>query len=127
MRFHLISDNTDTQMGMPPVTCANKELQDFVNNIQIPCNAQKGDKLPVSTFVDRADGTFPQGSAAFEKRGIAVKVPSWDASKCIQCICSFLKAHASTVDHAHNRSTHLQSHIIDTGNLFCVHLTDRTA
>ena len=85
----------DTQMGMPAVTCENKELQDFVNNIQIPCNAQKGDALPVSTFVDRADGTFPQGSAAFEKRGIAVKVPSWDASKCIQCNqCAYVCPHA---------------------------------
>jgi len=85
----------DTQMGMPPVTCDDKVLQDFVNNIQIPCNAQKGDTLPVSTFVDRADGTFPQGSAAFEKRGIAVKVPSWDASKCIQCNqCAYVCPHA---------------------------------
>ena len=67
----------DTQMGMAAVTNSNKTLQDYVNNIQIPCNAQKGDTLPVSTFVDMADGTFPQGSAAFEKRGIAVDVPEW--------------------------------------------------
>ncbi len=85
----------DTQMGMKPVTCADKKLQDFVNNIQIPCNAQNGDKLPVSTFVDMADGTFPQGSAAFEKRGIAVNVPAWDAEKCIQCNqCAFVCPHA---------------------------------
>ena len=85
----------DTQMGMAAVSCDNKTLQDYVNNIQIPCNAQKGDKLPVSTFVDMADGTFPQGSAAFEKRGIAVKVPAWDASKCIQCNqCAYVCPHA---------------------------------
>ncbi len=85
----------DTQMGMAAVSCDNKVLQDYVNNIQIPCNAQKGDKLPVSTFVDMADGTFPQGSAAFEKRGIAVKVPAWDASKCIQCNqCAYVCPHA---------------------------------
>ena len=85
----------DTQMGMKPVTCADKTLQDFVNNIQIPCNAQDGNSLPVSTFVDRCDGTFPQGSAAFEKRGIAVNVPSWNAEKCIQCNqCSFVCPHA---------------------------------
>ncbi len=62
-----------------------RTLADYVNNIQIPCNAQEGDKLPVSTFKDMADGTFPQGSAAFEKRGIAVKVPQWIPENCIQC------------------------------------------
>ena len=85
----------DTQMGMPPVTCDNKVLQDFVNNIQIPCNAQKGDTLPVSTFTYMADGTFPQGSAAFEKRGIAVDVPAWNGDNCIQCnFCSYVCPHA---------------------------------
>ena len=85
----------DTKMGMDPVKDKDKVLQDFVNNIQIPCNAQKGDSLPVSTFVHMADGTFPQGSAAFEKRGIAVDVPAWNNENCIQCnFCSYVCPHA---------------------------------
>ncbi len=72
-----------------------KDLVDFVNNILIPVNAQKGDKLPVSTFVNAADGTFPQGSAAYEKRGIAVDVPVWLPENCIQCNqCSYVCPHA---------------------------------
>ena len=89
------ADATDTQMGMSAVSCDNQKLADYVNNIQIPCNAQKGDTLPVSKFVDMADGTFPQGSAAFEKRGIAVKVPSWIPENCIQCNqCAYVCPHA---------------------------------
>ncbi|MFO7161165.1 MAG: pyruvate:ferredoxin (flavodoxin) oxidoreductase, partial [[Clostridium] cellulosi] len=71
------------------------ELVDFVRNILIPVNAQKGDKLPVSAFKDAADGTFPQGSAAYEKRGIAVDVPQWIPENCIQCnFCSYVCPHA---------------------------------
>lgn len=85
----------DTEMGMPKAKCADKTLEKFVNEIQIPCNAQKGDTLPVSTFADMADGTFPQGSSAFEKRGIAVDVPSWISENCIQCnFCSYVCPHA---------------------------------
>jgi len=72
-----------------------KDLVDFVNNILIPVNAQKGDSLPVSTFKDMADGTFPQGSAAYEKRGTAVDVPEWIPENCIQCNqCSLVCPHA---------------------------------
>ena len=89
------ADAEDTKMGMDKVSGDNKTLVDFVNNIQIPCNAQQGDKLPVSTFVGMADGTFPQGSAAYEKRGIAVKVPSWIPENCIQCNqCAYVCPHA---------------------------------
>ena len=85
----------DSRMGMAKVKTNDKTLQKFINEIQIPCNAQEGDKLPVSTFVDMADGTFPQGSAAFEKRGIAVDVPSWISENCIQCnFCSYVCPHA---------------------------------
>ena len=84
--------------GTLPVSVATgdrKDLVDFVNNILIPVNAQRGDSLPVSTFVDMADGTFPQGSAAYEKRGIAVDVPEWIPENCIQCNqCSFVCPHA---------------------------------
>ncbi|MDE5737210.1 MAG: pyruvate:ferredoxin (flavodoxin) oxidoreductase, partial [Oscillospiraceae bacterium] len=85
----------DTPMGMPKVTCDNKDLEDFVNNVQIPCNAQQGDALPVSTFVKLADGTSPSGSSAFEKRGIAVTVPVWNPDTCIQCNqCAYVCPHA---------------------------------
>jgi pyruvate-ferredoxin/flavodoxin oxidoreductase len=85
----------DTKMGMDKAVGDNKKLIDFVNNIQQPCNAQQGDKLPVSTFVDMADGSFPQGSSAYEKRGIAVNVPCWDSKKCVQCnMCSYVCPHA---------------------------------
>ena len=77
------------------VTGARQDLVDFVKNIQMPVNAQKGDELPVSTFVDCADGTMPQGSAAYEKRGIAVDVPEWQPENCIQCnFCSYVCPHA---------------------------------
>ena len=90
------ADAEDTKMGMDKVSGDNKTLVDFVNNIQIPCNAQQGDKLPVSTFVGMADGTFPQGSAAYEKRGIAVKVPSWIPENCIQCNqCAYVCPHCN--------------------------------
>ncbi|MEG0571259.1 MAG: pyruvate:ferredoxin (flavodoxin) oxidoreductase, partial [Oscillospiraceae bacterium] len=71
-----------------------KDLVDYVNNILIPVTAQQGNSLPVSTFVGMADGTFPQGSAAYEKRGIAVDIPCWNTEKCIQCnFCSFVCPH----------------------------------
>jgi pyruvate-ferredoxin/flavodoxin oxidoreductase len=78
-----------------PATEGSKELLDFVNNILTPMNAQKGDNLPVSAFKNAADGTFPQGSSAYEKRGIAVDVPGWVPDNCIQCnFCSYVCPHA---------------------------------
>ena len=69
---------------------------DFIKNVVHPINAQKGDALPVSTFVGREDGTFPQGTAAYEKRGIAVDVPEWIPENCIQCNqCSYVCPHAT--------------------------------
>ena len=71
------------------------EMKKFVEGILEPVSKHLGDRLPVSTFVDMADGTFPQGSAAYEKRGIAVEVPEWDPEKCIQCNqCSLVCPHA---------------------------------
>lgn len=73
-----------------------KNLPDFVKNIMNPMNAMKGDDLPVSAFEGREDGTFPQGTSAFEKRGIAVNIPEWQIDKCIQCNqCSFVCPHAA--------------------------------
>ena len=71
------------------------EMKDFVKNILHPIDHLHGDDLPVSKFVDRADGVYPQGSAAFEKRGIAITVPEWDGKKCAQCnLCSMVCPHA---------------------------------
>ena len=70
-------------------------LVDFVNNVEIPVNAHRGEKLPVSAFKGAEDGTFPLGSSAFEKRGIAVDVPTWNPENCIQCnFCSYVCPHA---------------------------------
>ncbi len=69
---------------------------EFVKNIVDTMNAQEGDKLPVSAFNGREDGTFPCGTAAYEKRGVAVDVPEWQPDKCIQCNqCSYVCPHAS--------------------------------
>ncbi len=76
------------------VTGDRPELVDFVKNLLTPMNAQRGDALPVSAFKGREDGTFPQGSSAYEKRGIAVDVPEWHPENCIQCnFCSFVCPH----------------------------------
>ena len=71
------------------------EEPDFIKNILRPMSAQKGNDLPVSAFLGYEDGTFPSGTAAYEKRGIAVNVPEWDIEKCIQCNrCAFICPHA---------------------------------
>lgn len=73
-----------------------KEIPEFIKNVVIPMNRQEGDKLPVSTFVGREDGVFPHGTAAYEKRGIAVEVPEWIADNCIQCNqCAYVCPHAA--------------------------------
>ena len=74
---------------------AESKLPDFIKNVVEPINRQEGDNLPVSTFVGREDGTFPQGTAAYEKRAIAVDVPHWIKENCIQCNqCSYVCPHA---------------------------------
>ena len=68
----------------------------FVKEVADVVNAQCGDTLPVSAFVAWQDGTMPNGTAAYEKRGVAVSVPVWDAEKCIQCnTCAFVCPHAA--------------------------------
>ena len=68
----------------------------YVKNFVRPVSALEGDSLPVSTFSGREDGTVPLGTAAFEKRGIAVIVPEWQVDKCIQCNqCSYVCPHAA--------------------------------
>ena len=67
----------------------------FIKDILRPMTAQKGNDLPVSTFLGYEDGTFPCGTAAYEKRGVAVNVPEWEIENCIQCNrCSFVCPHA---------------------------------
>ena len=69
---------------------------EFVRNVVDPINALKGDSLPVSAFNGREDGTWDNGTAAWEKRGIAVDVPLWDVDKCIQCNqCAYVCPHAA--------------------------------
>jgi len=78
------------------VTGDRADLVNFVKNIVEPVSKMDGDSLPVSAFVEYADGTFPQGSAAYEKRGVAVNVPVWHAENCIQCNnCAFVCPHAA--------------------------------
>ena len=68
----------------------------MVRSILDPVDKMDGDALPVSAFVDHADGTFELGASAYEKRGIAVSVPKWDAEKCVQCNqCAFVCPHAT--------------------------------
>ena len=73
----------------------DKEVIDFVNNIQAKVSAQEGNSLPVSAFKPYVDGTTPLGTAAYEKRAIAVNVPVWNPENCIQCnFCSYVCPHA---------------------------------
>lgn len=74
----------------------NPKLVKMVQQIMEPINLQAGNDLPVSAFINHADGTFEQGASAFEKRGVAVEVPEWDPEKCIQCNrCSYVCPHAT--------------------------------
>ena len=73
-----------------------REEPAFISDLVRPINAQNGDLLPVSAFKVSADGTWQQGTAAYEKRGVAAFVPTWNSENCIQCNkCSFVCPHAS--------------------------------
>jgi len=77
------------------VTGSRADLVDFVNDVVMPVVGMKGDSLSVSAFAKYVDGTFPQGAAAYEKRGVAVTVPQWNPETCIQCNnCAFVCPHA---------------------------------
>ena len=72
------------------------ELVKMVKDILNPVGKMDGDSLPVSAFVDHVDGQFELGAAAYEKRGVAVSVPAWDSTKCIQCNqCAYVCPHAT--------------------------------
>ena len=88
-------DAEDEGLHMTHATEGRQDVVDFVNNIQAKVNAQEGNSLPVSAFKDYVDGTTPSGSAAYEKRGIAVNVPVWNPENCIQCNrCAYVCPHA---------------------------------
>jgi pyruvate-ferredoxin/flavodoxin oxidoreductase len=73
----------------------DRDIPDFIREVMEPINALKGDDLPVSAFRGREDGTFPAGTAQYEKRGIAVNVPEWQPDECIQCNqCAYVCPHA---------------------------------
>ena len=91
----------DTASDQTKFSCACsselvKPVPDFITNILVPMNRQEGNELPVSAFIGREDGTYPMGTSAYEKRGIALNVPRWLADKCIQCNhCAYVCPHAS--------------------------------
>ncbi|SES78743.1 pyruvate:ferredoxin (flavodoxin) oxidoreductase [[Clostridium] polysaccharolyticum] len=77
------------------VTGDREDVVKYTNTIQKAINSQTGNDLPVSAFVEYADGTLPSGSAAYEKRGVAIDVPEWNPENCIQCnFCSYVCPHA---------------------------------
>jgi len=91
----------DKETEIQHVACAcssditHENLLAFVNEVVVPMNRQEGDNLPVSMFNGREDGTFPSGTTAYEKRGVAVEVPKWLPERCIQCNqCAFVCPHA---------------------------------
>jgi pyruvate-ferredoxin/flavodoxin oxidoreductase len=84
---------------------SNKKLLNYVNKIMVPANDMRGDSLPVSTFLDTKDGALPQGTAAFERRYVAVDVPAWKPENCLQCNqCSYVCPHASIRSYALDES-----------------------
>lgn len=86
--------DSDANSGLA-IPYREDEKPEFVKNVVDVMNRQEGDALPVSTFVGREDGTFPQGTSEYEKRGIAVEVPKWLPEHCIQCNqCAFVCPHA---------------------------------
>ncbi len=87
--------NAGVDAPVAKATGTRADLVDFVNDIVVPVGAMKGDSLSVAAFAKYADGTFPQGSSAYEKRGVAVTVPQWNPETCIQCNnCAFVCPHA---------------------------------
>jgi len=73
-----------------------REVPPFIEDVVYPMLRQQGNKLPVSAFAGREDGSFPPGTTAYEKRGVAITVPVWDSAKCTQCNdCSLVCPHAA--------------------------------
>ncbi len=96
-KFEVPADWADAQDNAEDVKLAGKpELVEQVKTILNPVGKMDGDSLPVSAFVKHVDGQFELGAAAYEKRGVAVSVPTWDSTKCIQCNnCAYVCPHAT--------------------------------
>ena len=96
-KFNVPADWADAQDVAEDVKLAGKpELVEQVKTILNPVGRMDGDSLPVSAFTKHVDGQFELGAAAYEKRGVAVSVPTWDAAKCIQCNnCAYVCPHAT--------------------------------
>ncbi len=90
------ADAEDEGLSFGVATGDRQDVVDFVNNIQVKVSSQEGNTVPVSVVSTYMDGSTPSGAAAYEKRGIAVNVPVWDAENCIQCtFCSYVCPHAA--------------------------------
>ncbi|MCI9139185.1 MAG: pyruvate:ferredoxin (flavodoxin) oxidoreductase [Lachnospiraceae bacterium] len=88
-------DAKDEDITGSAATGGRKDVVDFVNVVQKKVNGQEGNRLPVSAFKEYVDGSTPSGTSAYEKRGIAVDVPTWKPENCIQCnFCSYVCPHA---------------------------------
>lgn len=93
-KFEIPAEWADAADDVAP----EKNIPGFIRDVVIPMNSQEGDKIPVSTFkkYNCLDGTWENGTTRYEKRGVAVMVPKWDADKCIQCNqCAFACPHAA--------------------------------
>ncbi|MCR4589938.1 MAG: pyruvate:ferredoxin (flavodoxin) oxidoreductase [Lachnospiraceae bacterium] len=89
-------DGNDEGLDYPKATKGTKDVIDFVNDVQIKVSAQEGNSIPVSIVQRYTDGSTPSGTAAYEKRGVSVAVPVWNADNCIQCeFCSYVCPHAA--------------------------------
>lgn len=87
---------TESGADHPVALSGDDKLGAMVKTIMEPVNLNDGDSIPVSAFMGHVDGTFEQGASAFEKRGVAVDVPEWQADKCIQCNqCAYVCPHAT--------------------------------
>lgn len=104
MNYEAVDKGMDALVKIEvPAEWANAEVEvrdeahlpKFVREVAAPMNRQEGYDLPVSAFADRANGEFPQGTSAYEKRGIALSVPEWQIDSCIQCNqCAYVCPHA---------------------------------
>lgn len=87
--------NCKDDSNIAKVTGDRADVVEYVNSVMNPANRYKGNEIPVSTVMKMADGTVPSGSAAYEKRGIAIDVPEWNPANCIQCNqCAYVCPHA---------------------------------
>ena len=96
VKVNVPADWANAQDEAVEEVAADNKLLKMVNNVMIPVGKMDGDSLPVSAFVDHADGSYSLGASAYEKRGVAVMVPEWNNETCVNCNkCSFVCPHAT--------------------------------